>query len=966
MADEAAVHDHNEEMEIEVGPDVGGIEMEGLERQPNLVEGNQGVDLTQGVGGNSSYTGPLTRQRINGAALAQQALQATRKAQEQSSKGGADRAKANNGSSIKGKSAPLIVAHSQEVEKSSHLSESEGSGYDSRGSRSSDRGGFRGHGYRGRGGYLKGQDGSRGRSPSYYDNDRRIYGGARSRSPVRGGRNSGPAWAGSSMIEGEGSKDYGRLQEKVVALEKQLATERAATSSATEQLLAVREENKKLLKDNSFFRNQYNAKVGASYVIGMGPVSSSAGDSSCGTADLLSVPGTEEMRAIYTRLQFPIYGLLISKSYMEALMLNASLPEQKVAQRMLASVNETSAEPWLPVRLPIMILRRSTNSHAAKDSMTLSGTADVLAFIVPDAEFAMAGASDFSVLCGNLQEVLNQVDRRDTRLFRPGRYDWYLDYSVDADVPAKWGSTMPLTLEMLNASANKPSSLYPIAGSQREAGVRGNWGARAPKISWSQSLGRGVDSTRYTQQRSHTGMASLSVEEGEGSSDEEVYVLKKGILTLLNPTTQQKSKQKGGSQMVSSAWPGMGQGRKTKEGFYDTSNESLEEVCVSSKWAKAGPFMKDVNVTYGAEVFSLEVAISVAMEEKIPLVMADAPLRLRGGGERGEQKFHNVPSTISNKPWPADCNFALLADVVKNIAAEVIPGYRVGQNLNHEEGKVLYMTLMKFGFQKKPDGSDSPAKRWLLDLNVNASDPLALNFAMAAVIARYHTEEHQALTLRNFQAGKQGDESLETYFDTMLASAKGAEATMSFKEQANTIRAGMRDGTMVKAQLLGKAIPKMASWEELVTLVKHTWLPEAINYREDGPVMLKGDKKQTGPGAASQAKKKSAGEGKVTDDNPSSTRPWTEKWCNHCKASTHNTSTCYAVRSASRRVEKPATSDSAASQGVAATNTTATGNAGSTADTSKNVTDKRQSDASKDGRKDSTGKGSAPPKPGGQ
>ena len=58
---------------------------------------------------------------------------------------------------------------------------------------------------------------------------------------------------------------------------------------------------------------------------------------------------------------------------------------------------------------------------------------------------------------------------------------------------------------------------------------------------------------------------------------------------------------------------------------------------------------------------------------------------------------------------------------------------------------------------------------------------------------------------------------------------------MSFQQQANTIRSGMREGTLVKSHLLGRAIPKLTSYEELVTLVKHTWLPEAVNYKEEGP-----------------------------------------------------------------------------------------------------------------------------------
>ena len=155
--------------------------------------------------------------------------------------------------------------------------------------------------------------------------------------------------------------------------------------------------------------------------------------------------------------------------------------------------------------------------------------------------------------------------------------------------------------------------------------------------------------------------------------------------------------------------------------------------------------------------------------------------------------------------------------------------------MNHQEGKVLLMTLMKLGFMKTSSSKESVGKQWLLDHNISASDPLAWNYAIAVLVARFNTEDHQARIIRNFQAGVQGEEALDTYFDKMLESAKGANSSMSFQQQANTIRSGMRDGTLVKAHLMGRAIQKISSYEELVTLVKHTWLPEAVNYKEEGP-----------------------------------------------------------------------------------------------------------------------------------
>ena len=56
---------------------------------------------------------------------------------------------------------------------------------------------------------------------------------------------------------------------------------------------------------------------------------------------------------------------------------------------------------------------------------------------------------------------------------------------------------------------------------------------------------------------------------------------------------------------------------------------------------------------------------------------------------------------------------------------------------------------------------------------------------------------------------------------------------------------------------MGRAIQKISSYEELVTLVKHTWLPEAVNYKEDGPSMAKSsrykDRQKQGPSIEGEA-----------------------------------------------------------------------------------------------------------------
>jgi hypothetical protein len=283
-------------------------------------------------------------------------------------------------------------------------------------------------------------------------------------------------------------------------------------------------------------------------------------------------------------------------------------------------------------------------------------------------------------------------------------------------------------------------------------------------------------------------------------------------------------------------------GKNLKKGFYNQGNdtESFEDVCSTSKWSANGHLLNGLSVSYAGEKFDLSTALAVAVCDGIPLVMPDAPLRAGHSDLRGDKNVR-VPASLTVKPWAASCNYAVLPDIIKGIAAEVIPDYRTGQNVNHQEGKVLFMTLVKLGFTKTSSSKESVGKQWLLDHNISPSDPLAWNYAIAILVSRFNTEDNQARIIRNFQAGVQGEEALDTYFDNMLESAKGASTSMSFQQQANTIRSGMRDGTLVKAHLMGRAIPKLTSYEELVTLVKHTWLPEAVNYKEEGP------KKKQGP-----------------------------------------------------------------------------------------------------------------------
>ena len=246
--------------------------------------------------------------------------------------------------------------------------------------------------------------------------------------------------------------------------------------------------------------------------------------------------------------------------------------------------------------------------------------------------------------------------------------------------------------------------------------------------------------------------------------------------------------------------PGM---KQLKKGFYtqDNTPESFEDVCSTSKWAANSHVLNGLSVSYAGEKYELSAALAVAVADGIPLVMPDAPLRSGHLDSRGD-KNARVPASLTIKPWAASCNYAVLPDLIKGIAAEVIPDYRTGQNVNHQEGKVLFMTLLKLGFAKTTDSHESIGKQWLLDHNLSASDPLVWNYAVALLIARFNTEDNQARIIRNFQAGVQGNKSLATYFDTMLESAKGASSSMSFQQQANTIRSGLRDGTLVKAQLM--------------------------------------------------------------------------------------------------------------------------------------------------------------------
>ena len=339
----------------------------------------------------------------------------------------------------------------------------------------------------------------------------------------------------------------------------------------------------------------------------------------------------------------------------------------------------------------------------------------------------------------------------------------------------------------------------------------------------------------------------------------------------------------------------------------------------------------------------------MAVADGIPLVMPDAPLRSGHLDSRGD-KNARVPVSLTIKPWAASCNYAVLPDLIKGIAAEVIPDYRTGQNVNHQEGKVLFMTLLKLGFAKTTDSHESIGKQWLLDHNLSASDPLVWNYAVALLIARFNTEDNQARIIRNFQAGVQGNESLATYFDTMLESAKGASSSMSFQQQANTIRSGMRDGTLVKAQLMGKAIPKLFDYEALVTLVKHTWLPEAVNYNEAGPAR---DRMKDRPKPAPSKQNFNTPKPSVTQQRCSSSK---------CVSVTHSPEECWMLHPElfPEEYKKPREERNKASASNASTKETPVVDAKGAADSSK----KNDSAGKGNGSNGGKGSGSNAQKPG--
>jgi len=227
---------------------------------------------------------------------------------------------------------------------------------------------------------------------------------------------------------------------------------------------------------------------------------------------------------------------------------------------------------------------------------------------------------------------------------------------------------------------------------------------------------------------------------------------------------------------------------------------------------------------------------------------------------------------------------------------------------------------------------------------------LVWNYAVALLIARFNTEDNQARIIRNFQAGVQGNESLATYFDTMLESAKGASSSMSFQQQANTIRSGMRDGTLVKAQLMGKAIPKLFDYEALVTLVKHTWLPEAVNYNEAGPAR---DRMKDRPKPAPSKQYVNTPKPSVTQQRCSSSK---------CVSVTHSPEECWMLHPElfPEEYKKPREERNKASASNASTKETPVVDAKGAADSSK----KNDSASKGNGSNGGKGSGSNAQKPG--
>lgn len=670
------------------------------------------------------------------------------------------------------------------------------------------------------------------------------------------------------------ANDHDNLVARMREWEDKIRILEGKVSSLKKENERLTADNKALQKDAEFLREKNVHYTGRSFQVALG----SAEEGSDTTfMDIMNVdPMGEPEALLYKRLgDVPPYVTVMSASMLATLSVNSKTSERKMIASRTAALeyNYNRGDDYdaalhdvmAVVTYPVII------TSSAEGGYKEYGITNLVGIVVPDQMLTDNGAPNVQFVTGNLQAALRSADpRKAGGLFSRDRdYEWTVSFSdlgvedyINNELKNPT-SAVPMFHKMFVAAGNKPTLAYSMLQLQDEAGGEGG-GVREKSLkskdidstqikNISAVLGKKPESVKDLRQY----MKVLTIGKKIGSSGEQQDSCNDAYDEY--PILSSKKVSKG----TTPAGP--------KKSFYTEHTETFQEVCASSKWSANGHLLVGATVKFAGETYPLDVGLSTIIAEGIPIVAPDAPFRA-GQDTRGD-KGPRVLDKFSTKPWPSTCNFALLADMVKGMAAEVIPGFRSNQNVNHEEGKQLFMAIMKSGFGKASDGSESEGKQWLVDHNISPSDPLALNMALALLASRFNTEQHQADILRNFQGGEQGDERLATYFDSMLASAKGAHATMSYQQQANTIRAGMRK-SRVKAQLLGKPIPKMTSYEELVTLVKHTWLPEAVNHGEDGPMVPYTPKKT----AAASAKK-------AVDPS--------KKVCPTCKKIGHTEDYCY-------------------------------------------------------------------------
>ncbi len=713
----------------------------------------------------------------------------------------------------------------------------------------------------GRSGSQRGRDHSRSDSNS------------RSRSPPRWGQQRDERT--STHQNCVARNDYEGLKRDYEALQKR--------SSLVQD--EQRREIASLRKDVSFWKAKYNKSADSILCLGIG-VKPTGAEQVHPFMDIFEVkPLTEEEQLVYTSLNIPLHMVVISTSLLSACC--EGLPRGNEIKR---TVNRVTNNINANVRLYTEGCDLEISATAALNVYLWSqlrgeagsgkqfGTLKLAAWVVPDAYLR-----GYTFLAGNLFDVhMAGIGRFD---FSKDDYAWEVecDVKIDEDMGLS-NPKMPFSKKMYDmSSGNKTSFDYFLAGSQSEAGLGKGVTPQEGPLEWVYMEGEDGELVKVLNRPTHKStkrrdnilskFQELSFPSEEKDSPiivtkttprvvhlgeditwasrlgKKAEITETPFYSIVSPQSQgPKVKSNQGPIEKNPSLPSTG--KNLKKGFYNQGNdtESFEDVCSTSKWSANGHLLNGLSVSYAGEKFDLATALSVAVCDGIPLVMPDAPLRAGHSESRGDKNVR-VPASLTVKPWAASCNYAVLPDLIKGIAAEVIPDYRTGQNVNHQEGKVLFMTLVKLGFTKTSNSKESVGKQWLLDHNISASDPLAWNYAIAILVSRFNTEDNQARIIRNFQAGVQGEEALDTYFDNMLESAKGASTSMSFQQQANTIRSGMRDGTLVKAHLMGRAIPKLTSYEELVTLVKHTWLPEAVNYKEEGPKKKQGPLKQNETGS---------------------------------------------------------------------------------------------------------------------